>query len=49
MAGDTAKNSNSRGGSRGGLRRTESEILRDPEIWHFSDSDDEFGGRGTVS
>jgi hypothetical protein len=36
MAGRTAGESNSRVGSRGyqgSLKRTESEILRDPEIW----------------
>jgi len=43
MAGRTAGDSNSRVGSRGHLRRTESAILRDPEIWHISDSDDDFG------
>lgn len=24
------------------MKRTESEILRDPDIWHISDSDDDF-------
>lgn len=48
MAGRTAGDSNSRVGSRGQLRRTESEILRDPEIWNISESDDDFGeGRDT--
>lgn len=43
IAGRTAGDSNSRVGSRAQLRRTESEILRDPEIWNISDSDDDFG------
>jgi hypothetical protein len=42
MAGRTAGDTHSRIGSRAGLRRTESEILNDAEIWHISDSDDEF-------
>jgi hypothetical protein len=37
MAGKTAGDTNSRLGSRGGqgssMKRSESEILRDPEIW----------------
>ncbi len=43
MAGRTAADSNSRIGSRGywgSLKRSESEILRDPEIWQISDSDE---------
>lgn len=47
MAGKTAGETNSRVGSRGTLRRTESEILNDPNIWNLSDSeDDNAGGRG---
>lgn len=44
MAGKTAGDTNSRLGSRGGqgssMKRSESEILRDPEIWQITDSDD---------
>lgn len=41
MAARTAGDTNSRAGSRGTLKRTESAILNDPEIWNVSDSDDE--------
>jgi len=44
MAGRTAGDTNSRVGSRGHMKRTESEILNDPDIWNLSDSDDEFAG-----
>ena len=30
------------------MRRTESEILRDPDIWNLSDSDDEDGKENTT-
>ena len=47
MAGKTAGETNSRVGSRGTMRRTESEILNDPNIWNLSDSEDDNGpGRG---
>jgi hypothetical protein len=47
MAGKTAGETNSRVGSRGTMRRTESEILNDPNIWNLSDSeDDNIPGRG---
>jgi len=47
MAGKTAGETNSRVGSRGTMRRTESEILADPNIWNLSDSeDDNVPGRG---
>jgi len=46
MAGRTAGDTNSRVGSRGHMKRTESEILNDPDIWNLSDSDDEFGEQG---
>ena len=42
MAGRTAGDTHSRIGSRGQMKRTESEILNDAEIWHISDSDDDF-------
>jgi hypothetical protein len=38
MAGRTARDSNSRVGSRGHMKRTESEILNDPNIWNLSES-----------
>ena len=41
MAGRTAGDTHSRIGSRGHMKRTESEILNDAEIWHITDSDDE--------
>lgn len=42
MAGRTAGDTNSRLGSRQHMKRSESEILNDPDIWNLSDSDDEF-------
>ena len=45
MAGKTAGETNSRVGSRGTLRRTESEILNDPNIWNLSESEEENGPR----
>ena len=42
MAGRTAGDTNSRLGSRGHMKRTESEILNDADIWKLSDSDDDF-------
>jgi hypothetical protein len=42
MAGRTAGETHSRIGSRGHMKRTQSEILNDPEIWNLSDSDGEF-------
>ena len=39
MAGRTAGDTNSRIGSRGHMKRTESAILNDPDIWNMSDSD----------
>ena len=42
MAGRTAGETHSRIGSRGQMKRTQSEILNDPEIWNLSDSDGEF-------
>jgi hypothetical protein len=39
MAARTAGGSDSRAGSRGQLKRTESQILNDPEIWELSGSD----------
>lgn len=44
MAGRTAGDTNSRVGSRGHMKRTESEILKDPDIWNLSDSDEELAG-----
>jgi hypothetical protein len=41
LAGRTAGDTNSRLGSRGHMRRTESEILNDPEIWDASESDED--------
>ena len=49
MAGRTAGDTNSRVGSRGHMKRTESEILNDPDIWNLSDSDDEFGEQGNYA
>lgn len=50
MAGRTAGDTNSRAGSRGHLKRTESEILNDPDIWNLSDSDDDdFGGHAKLA
>jgi hypothetical protein len=42
MAARTAGDTNSRAGSRGHMKRTESAILNDPDIWNVSESDDDF-------
>lgn len=41
LAGRTVGDTNSRAGSRGFMKRSESGILNDPEIWEISDSDEE--------
>ena len=41
MAARTVGDTNSRAGSRGFMKRSESGILNDPEIWEISDSDDD--------
>ena len=41
MAARTVGDTNSRAGSRGTMKRSESGILNDPEIWEISDSDDD--------
>ena len=41
MAARTVGDTNSRAGSRSFMKRSESGILNDPEIWEISDSDDD--------